>query len=160
MGRDDQRQVRYTLEDCLDNQRRLSDLLKMVIAENRCLTAGEKTLMYSVLPKALLTQGATLPVNVVIGKGWFTFASVQNLLLRLADVDGNRLRLSTSRPEEVAVMVDIGELWQFVYDKVLYFFPLAASEALHLSGENVPRVEQGVFSFSAKDSLDKGGGLV
>jgi hypothetical protein len=122
------------------------------------MSGEEKQVVCSVLPKALLTQGATLPVNLVIGDGWFTFASVQNMLLRLADVDGCRLRLSTSRPENVVVVVDIGELWQFVYDKVLYFFPLAAAEALHLSGENVPRVEQGVFSFSAQDSLDAVGG--
>jgi len=105
------------------------------------------------LPKAMLTQGANNPVSMTINKGWFTFASVQNMALRVADLKHNKIQLKTSRPEIVEVIIDIKELWQFLYDKMLYYFPLACSEALHLSGENIPKTEQGSFVFSSKQKL-------
>ena len=105
------------------------------------------------LPKALLTQGATSPVSMVIDKGWFTFASLQSMALRVADLTSNKVELKTSRPEKITVAVDIKDLWQFLYDKMLYYFPLACSEAVHLSGENIPKTEQGSFVFSSKQKL-------
>jgi hypothetical protein len=152
----DQKQIRYTLEDCLKHQRKLSNLVKTLIQENRCLSFNEKEELYNILPKAMLTQGASIPVSMVINKGWFTFSSLQNMFLRVADLTSNKIELHTSKPEEVTVTVEIHELWQFLYDKMLYYFPLACSEALHLSGENVPRTEQGEFMFSAKTKLDGG----
>lgn len=149
----DHKQIRYTLEDCLKNQRKLSKMLKVLIQENRCLRLNEKDDFYSMLPKALLTQGAHDPVNMVIQQGWFTFSSLQNMFFRVADVTSDKVELHTLTPEEVTVTVDIKDLWQFLYDKMLYYLPLAASEALHLSGENIPRTEQGEFSFSSKTDL-------
>jgi len=146
-------QIRYTLEDCLVHQRKLSTMLKDLIQENRCLRLNEKEEFYQILPKAMLTQGAYDPVNMVIEKGWFTFSSLQNMFLRVADLTSNKVRLKTSRPEVVEVTVEIKDLWEFLYEKMLYYFPLACSEALHLSGENVPRTEQGEFTFSSKNNL-------
>ena len=51
------------------------------------------------------------------------------------------------------VFVDIGELWQFLYDKFLYYFPQACSEALHISAESVERPKQGSYKFSSKGDL-------
>jgi len=152
--KNDQKQIRYTLEDCLVNQRKLSSLFKQLIQENRCLRLNEKDKYYEILPKALLTQGATQPETMVINKGWFLFSSLQNMALRLADITSDKVELETSRPDKVKVIVDIKELWQFLYEKCLFYFPLACSEALHLSGENVPFKEQGDFSFSSKTKLD------
>ena len=148
------KQIRYTLEDTLRNQRKLSNLLKLLIQENRCITFDEKKMFYSLLPKALLGQGATEPVSMVIDHGWFTFSSLQNMALRLADITSSHVELNTSRPEKLTVRVDVKDLWQFLYDKILYFFPLACAEAVHISGENIPRTEQGEYSFSSKANLE------
>jgi hypothetical protein len=149
-----QKQIRYTLEDCLINQRKLSELLKVLIQENRALQLNEKEELFRMLPKALLTQGANNPVSMVIDKGWFTYASVQNLALRAADLTTDKVQLNTTRPEKVEVTILISDIWQFLYDKMLYYFPLAASEALHLSGENIPRTEQGSYSFSSSNIIE------
>lgn len=151
---DKQKQIRYTLEDCLVNQRKLSELLKLLIVENRSLRLNEKEELYKMLPKALLTQGANNPVSMVIDKGWFTFASVQNLALRTADLTPDKVQLNNTRSEKVEVTIPISDIWQFLYDKILYYFPLACSEALHLSGENIPRVEQGSYVFSSTKKFE------
>ena len=150
-----EKQIRYTLEDCLFNQRKLSELVKQLISDNRPLDMKEKPRYYELLPKSLLSQGATDPVSMVIQKGWFTFASIQNLAMRLADLTSDKVNLKTTRPEEVEITIPISELWQFLYDKMLYLFPLAAAEAVHLSGENIPRVEQGVYAFSSSQKLEE-----
>jgi hypothetical protein len=64
----DEKQVRYTLEDCLVNQRKLVDLLKLVAQENRELRLNERDDFFRILPKALLTQGAFNPCSMVIGE--------------------------------------------------------------------------------------------
>ncbi|UCD13368.1 MAG: hypothetical protein JSW60_07370 [Thermoplasmatales archaeon] len=150
-----QKQIRYTLEDCLFNQRKLSVLVQQLIRDNRPLDMKEKLRYYELLPKSLLSQGATDPVSIVIQKGWFTFASIQSLAMRLADLTSDKVSLKTSRPEEVEITVPISELWSFLYDKLLYLFPLSAAEAVHLSGENIPRAEQGVYSFSSSQKLEE-----
>ena len=154
-GKEKQKQIRYTLEDCLFNQRKLSELVQQLIGDNRPLDVKEKVRYYELLPKSLLSQGAADPVSMVIQKGWFTFASIQNLAMRLADLTTDKVNLRTTRPEEVEISIPISELWQFLYDKLLYLFPLAAAEAVHLSGENIPRTEQGVYSFSSSQRLDE-----
>jgi|GEM_PF-4906404 len=152
----DEKQVRYTLEDCLVNQRKLTELLKQVAQQNRELRLNEREDFFRMLPKALLTQGAVSPCSLVIGKGWFTFESVQALALRLADLTSNQVMLRTVKPEQVEVIIPIGDLWRFLYSKMLYYFPLAASEALHLSGENIPQQVQGAYSFSSSDKIEGG----
>lgn len=65
----DEKQVRYTLEDCLVNQRKLVELLKRVTQENRELRLNEREDFFRMLPKALLTQGVVSPCSMVIGAG-------------------------------------------------------------------------------------------
>jgi len=65
----DEKQVRYTLEDCLVNQRKLVELLKQVAQENRELRLNEREDFFRMLPKALLTKGAVSPCSLVLGKG-------------------------------------------------------------------------------------------
>ena len=95
----------------------------------------------------------TVSTYFVKDKGWFIFESVQTLALRLCDLTTDKVKLVTNKPESVTVVVSIGELWQFLYDKVLYLFPQAGSEATHLSTEFVDRPQQGVFDFDAKEKL-------
>lgn len=154
MKQRDEKQVRYTLEDALVNQRKLTELVKLVAQQSRELRLNEREDFYRMLPKALLTQGAVSPCSLVIGRGWFTFESLQALALRLADLTGNQVLLRTTRPEQVEVTVSIGELWRFLYSKMLYYFPLAAAEALHLSGENIPLPVQGAYVFSSSEKIE------
>jgi len=148
-----EKQARYTLQDCLHHQGRLRELLQELARENRPLTYPEKQKFFEMLPKALLSKGSVESVSVVIKKGWFTFASIQNLALRLADLHSSKVSLKTTRPEEIEVIVSIGELWQFLYSKVLYLFPLAAAEAIHISAESVERTQQGAYDFTHKEEL-------
>lgn len=154
MTSDKEKQIRMTLQDCLYNQGCLRDMLKVLINENRPLGHKERQEFYNVLPKALISQGATDPVYFVHNNGWFIFASIQNLAHRLADINGNKLKLKTSRPENVEVVLTIGELWKFLYEKILYLFPQASAEAIHISAETVERPQQGAYSFSSKEELN------
>jgi hypothetical protein len=153
MVRDKGKQVRLTLEDCLQYQDKLRHLLKTLILENRPLSHGEKQSYYEWLPKALMSQGAVDPVSVVLDDGWFTFASVQNLALRLSDLTTNNVNMKTTRPEKVEISIPISELWQFLYDKALFLFPQACSEAVHISAESVERQQQKSFEFTSKGDL-------
>lgn len=152
-AKDKGKQVRLTLEDCLRYQDKLRNLLKTLILENRPLTFNEKRDYFIWLPKALLSQGAVEPVSIVLDNGWFTFASVQNLALRLADLTTGKIYLKTSRPEEVEVTIPISRLWEFLYEKVLYLFPQACSEAVHISAESIERPQQKSFEFSSREDL-------
>jgi len=149
-----EQQVRMTLQDCLSYQDKLRGLLQQLIQENRSLTCQEKQRFFEMLPKALLSKGTMEPVHLVIEKGWFTFASIQTMALKLADLTTNKVSLRTTRPEKVEIILSIGELWKFLYDKVLYLFPLASAEAIHISAESVKRSQQGTYEFSSKEALE------
>lgn len=148
-----EKQLRLTLHDTLFFQNELRTLLKKLISENRPLLFKEKEKFFEMLPKALLSQGAVAPVYFVYNNGWFIFSSVQNVAHRLADLDTNNISLKTTRPENVEIIIPIGELWQFLYDKVLYLFPQACSEAIHISAESLERTVQGAYDFSSKEDL-------
>ena len=105
------------------------------------------------MTKALLSQGAVEPISVVINDGWFTFASVQNLAHRMTDLTTSSVFLKTCKPENVEITIPICELWQFLYDKVLFLFPQACAEAIHISAESVERTQQKSFEFSSKGDL-------
>jgi len=148
-----ERQSRFTLEDTIRWQTRLRELLQVLIRENRPLTQHEKSMFFEMIPKALLNQGTADPVNLVIGKGWFTFASVQSLALRLSDLWSSTVSLSTTRPEKVSVKVQISDLWEFLYEKVVFLCPLATGEAVHISAESVERQQQTAYDFSNKEVI-------
>ena len=150
---DQEKQVRLTLEDALKYQDKLKEKLKILISENRPLEYKERKPFFEMLTKALLSQGATDPVYFVKDTGWFIFSSAQNMTHRVADIKTNKIKLRTNRPENVEIVVDISELWQYLYDKFLYYFPQACSEALHISAESVERAKQGSFKFSSKGDL-------
>lgn len=149
-----EKQIRMTLQDCLIFQDKLRELLQKLIRENRPLTHKEKIEYYEILPKALLSQGSTDPIYFVHGKGWFIFSSVQNLAHRLADLYTDKVFLKTTRPENVEIIISISDLWRLLYDKVLFLFPQANAEAIHLSAESIERPQQGVYSFSSKEVLE------
>ena len=147
------KQIRLTLEDALKYQEKLKERLKILISENRPLEHNEKKTFFEMVTKSLLSQGCTEPVYFVKDNGWFIFQSSQTLAHRLADISTNRLKLKTDRPEKVEIIVEISELWQFLYDKFLYYFPQACGEALHISAESVERTKQGSYKFSSKGDL-------
>jgi len=149
-----EQQVRLTLQDCLSYQEKLRGLLQILIQEDRPLTSLEKQRFFEMLPKALLSKGTIEPVHLVIEKGWFTYASVQSMALQMADLATNRVSLRTTRPEVVECIISIGDLWRFLYGKVLYLFPLASAEAIHISAESVKRSQQGAYEFSSKGVLE------
>jgi hypothetical protein len=148
-----EKQLRYTLQDCLYYQDNLRGLLQNLIRENRPLTHPEKQKYFEMLPKALLSQGSVEPVSVVIQSGWFTFSSIQNLALRMADLYSDKVSLKTSRPEIIEITILIGELWQFLYDKILYLYPQACAEAIHISAESIERAQQGAYEFTHEEVL-------
>lgn len=153
MTSDKEKQIRMTLQDCLHNQERLRKMVKILISENRPMTFKEKKEFYEILPKALISQGAVDPCYLVKDNGWFIFASVQNMAHRFADLQGNKIKLKTSRPEKVEIVLEIKELWEFLYDKLLFLFPQANAEAVHISAESVERPQQGSYKFSSKEEL-------
>ena len=150
---DQGKQIRLTLEDALKYQDRLKEKLKILISENRPLEYNERKHFFEMITKSLLSQGATDPIYFVKEDGWFIFSSAQNLAHRVADINTNEIKLKTNRPENVEVVVDISELWQYLYDKFLFYFPQACSEALHISAESVERAKQGSYKFSSKGDL-------
>jgi hypothetical protein len=154
MASDREKQIRMTLQDCLYNQGRLMEILKLLISENRPMTHKEKTEFYSVLAKALISQGAVDPVYFVHSGGWFIFESCQAMAYKFADLQGAKIKLSTTRPDKCEVVLQIGELWKFLYDRLLFLFPQATAEAVHISAESVERPRQTPFSFSSKEVLD------
>ena len=154
MASDKEKQIRMTLQDCIYNQGLLREMLKILINESRPLTHKEKQDFYNILPKALISQGTIDPIYFVYNNGWFIFASVQNLAHRLADLNGKEIKLMTTRPEKVEVVLPIGDLWKFLYEKVLFLFPMASAESIHISAETIERPQQGAYSFSSKEELN------
>lgn len=148
-----QKQVRLTLHDCLAYQDKMRELMQKLIKDNRPLTKEERTEFYELLPNSLLSQGATYPVYFVKEDGWFIFESVQTLAHRIAEIKTNNIKLKTNRPKQVEIVVTISELWSFLYQKMLYLFPQANSEAIHLSAESIQREQQKSFAFSSKEDL-------
>lgn len=146
------RQVRHTLEDTLSFQDEFSELFKLLINENRPMRLNERKRSKQIMPKALLSQGAVECITLVIEGGWFTFASLQNMILRVSEINENMVRLTTHKPEHNVQVGSIGELWKFIYNQLLYYFPLAAAESLRISKESMFKTEQESYEF---DSLEE-----
>jgi hypothetical protein len=148
------KQTRFTLEDTLVYQGKLRKKIQELRFENRPLTNAERKDFYESLAKGLLGQGTADPANVILKQGWFTFSSVQNMALRIADIRTNEVILRTTRPEPVEIKVSIGDLWRLLYEKILYLFPQATAEAAHMSKENVEHPQQGEYVFSSEEALE------
>lgn len=148
------KQRRYTLEDCITNQKNLTALIKLLISQNRPLNTKEKQKFYDMLPKALLSQGTSDQVSFVIENGWFTFASVQNMALRFAQLKNKKICLKTEIPVKVETTINISELWSFLFSKLLFLYPKATGEAIHMSAETIERAKQGAFVFDSGAVLE------
>jgi len=146
-------QVRKTLEDCLKYREDLSDLIRQLRDENRPMTLTERKRLPKLMASALLSQGAIECVTLVIEGGWFTFASLQNMILRVSEIGENMVRLTTHKPSHNVQTGSIGELWKFIYDQLLYYYPLASAEAIRLSKESQYRVEQAAYDFDSREGL-------
>lgn len=147
------KQIRLTLEDTLKYQEELSELMKQLINENRAIRLNERKRLRAILPKALLSQGAVECVTMVISGGWFTFSSLQNMILRVSDLNENIVKLQTHKPEPNVQIGSIGELWKFIYDQLLYYYPLATAESLRMSKESLFKTQQGMYEFDSKEEL-------
>lgn len=151
------KQIRYTLEDSLSSQQRLRSLVQQLIAENRPLRVDEKDDFFELMAKSLFSQGTSDSMTMIIDDGWYIFGSCQNFALRLAELTSNHIELTTDKPHEDMVQLPISELWHFFYDKLLYLFPRANAEAVHMSAESVHLPPQGHFEFRANARLEDGG---
>ena len=148
-------QERLTLDDTLFYQNKLRDLLQRLTEYNRPLLETEREEYFEMLSKSLISQGSSDPVSLVLEGGWFVYASVQSLALRLADLTTPRVSLKTMRPDEVSIVVDIKVLWGFLYSWVVYLFPKACAEAWHISAESPVSQKAGTYSFSSREKLEK-----
>lgn len=145
------KQIRLTLEDTLHYQEELSELMKQLITDNRPMTEKERKRLRKIMTKALLTQGAIKCITLVIEGGWFTFSSLQNMILRVSEINEKLVKLTTHKPEHNVQIGSIAELWKFIYEQLLYLYPLASAEALRISKESLYRVEQGVYEFDSRE---------
>ena len=146
-------QIRKTLEDTLKKQDEMSDLIRQLRDENRPMKLNERKELRGLMVKSLLSQGAIECVTLVIEGGWFTFASLQNMILRVSEIDENMVRLITHKPEHNIQVGSIGELWKFIYDQLQYYYPLAAAEAIRISKESIYKVEQGLYNFDSREAI-------
>lgn len=147
------KQVRLTLEDTIRYQEELSDMMKLLITENRPMNSKERKRLRKVMAQGLLSQGAVNCTTLIIEGGWFTFSSLQNMILRVSEIDENLVRLTTHKPEHNTQVGSIGELWKFIYNQLLYYFPLATAEAFRVSKESLYKVEQGAYEFDSKEVM-------
>lgn len=146
-------QVRHTLEDTLQYQEEFSELFKLVINENRPMRLNERKRLRRIMPKALLSQGAVHCVSMTIEGGFFTFSSLQNMILRVSEVNESLVRLTTHKPSHNVQVGSIAELWKFIYSQLLYLYPLAAAEAIRMSKESQYKVEQESYDFDSTEEI-------
>ena len=147
------RQVRKTLEDTQSNQKELKDLLKLLINENRAMRLNEREQLPGIMAKAMLSQGATECITLIIQSGWFTFASLQSLILRVSEINEPYIRLETHRPTSNVQKGSIAEIWKYIYEQLQYYFPLASAEAVRLSKESSFMVEQEAYDFDSTQEV-------
>ena len=146
-------QVRKTLEDYLKHREELSVLIRQLRDENRPMTQKERERLPKLMALALLSQGATSCITLVIEGAWYTFSSLQNMVLRVSEIDEYMVRLTTHKPTFCSQVGSIGELWKYIYDQLLYFYPLAAAESIRLSKESLYRTEQGAYDFDSSEAI-------
>jgi len=148
-----QKQIRLTLEDTLYSQVQLLDLIKLKRNASECLSKDEKETIYSLLPKALISQGTNEPFIMREGTKIITFESTQTLALRLMEIDKDFVNIKVKHPEPIDVIYPIGKMWEALYTKLLYLFPKALADAMKMSSEQLKKEQQGSFEFSPGQEL-------
>ncbi|MHA1212500.1 MAG: hypothetical protein ACTSSH_08570 [Candidatus Heimdallarchaeota archaeon] len=117
------------------------------------MSADEKKQVYSLLPKALLSQGTDEPFIMREGSKIITFESTQTLALRLMEIEKDYVHIKVEHPEKIDVIYPIGRMWGELYTKLLYLFPKSLSESMKMSSEQLKREQQGSFEFSPNKEL-------
>lgn len=141
------KQVRLTLEDTISSQIELRKLVKAKRDTNKPVTDKEKEKLYSLLPKALLSQGTMEPCIVKWEGKIITFESTQTMVLRLMDIRNAFVHIVVKYPESIDTVQPITWLWSILYDKLQYLFPKALAEATRMSSEQLKRIQQGALDF-------------
>lgn len=144
-------QKRFTLDDCINAQNTLRSVLLELIEEDRTLADKERNGYFKLIPKALISQGTDEPLTFVLNKGWFTFESLQTFAIRLGLMKSNHIKLETTLPDKICICVNIRTLWQILFNKLLYYYPKATSEATHISAEQIKQTEQKATEFTSKE---------
>jgi len=150
-------QVRATVYDTLNYQYMLREKILDLIYENRPLRLGvEKQEFYQMISKACLSQGIYRKCVFLIDKGRFTFASIQNLALRIVgECNTSKIKLITKKPDVIEIVVPISKLWKILLEKLLTIFPMAVSEAYHMSAESVKGNKTLPILYSSKKEIIK-----
>jgi hypothetical protein len=153
--KDEGLQQRFTFEDCIKSQHDLRKMLSLLMFEKRPLHPKEKQLYFRTFAKALLSQGTNECFTFVIHDGWFTFESYQTFAIRMGYLTTPYVKLTTTRPDEVAVVVKIEKLWDILDKKSVYYFPKAYAQAINMSAEVIHKEQQAPAKFSSKNEIQK-----
>jgi len=142
-------QVRATFEDTKRYQSELFGLLRKKIRENNPLSSDEKKVFYSLLANSVLSQGwrhcyYNTKNNIRINLGSTTFFA-----LTLLDINTREAIITDPRTRK-KYEVEIGELWNILYNKCKELSQPAREEAIHMSREAPKREAPTAYDFSAK----------
>jgi len=150
-------QVRYTVYDTINYQYMLKEKILDLIYDNRPLRLGiEKQEFYQMISKACLSQGIYKNCVFIIDKGRFTFASIQNFALRIAEeCNTSRIKLTTKKPDPIEIIIPISQLWRILIEKLLVIYPHAVSEAYHMSAEAIKGNKTLPVLYSSKREIKK-----
>jgi hypothetical protein len=142
-------QVRATFEDTKKHQTDLFGLLRKKIRLNEPLTEEEKKTFPDLVANALLSQSwrhcyYTTNDNIIINLG-----STRYFSLTLLDIDTKEV-IITERRLAREYVVEIGDLWNILYDKCKELSQPALEEAIHMSKESPKREAPTSFDFIAR----------
>lgn len=150
----EEHQIRLTLEDTLTKQQDLRKIVKEHMNQSKPLANTLKPTYYELLSKALLSQGTNEPCELKHNGKVITFASLHEMALRVADLNTKYVRIQTKYPEVVDDIVTINFFWEALYNKLLYYYPKALSEATHMSAEQLKRAQQMALDFDSTKEME------
>lgn len=145
----DKLQVRATFEDTKKYQTDLFSLLRKKIRMNEPLSEEEKTTFPDLIANALLSQAWRHCYYIAKDNISINLGSTRYFALSLLDIDTKEVILTEKRLAR-KYKIEIGDLWNVLYEKCKELSQPALEEAIHMSREAPKREAPTSFDFVAR----------
>lgn len=146
------RQERKTFEDVVDFQNELLHIIRRKERTKSPLTESESEKVRFLYPRSILSHGSS--------KVYFKNSDGRVISFRhITEFIENLLNVRTSKVElidgitSIRYVVPIEKLWMVLRNELVYLFPFAREEAIHMSPESITRESATAYKFSLDEKL-------
>jgi len=148
------RQERKTFEDVVDFQNELLHIVMKKEELKKPLTTTESQKVRFLYPRSILSHGSSRFYFRNDDGRVTCFRHITEFIEDMLTIRTDKVQLLDGTTHTNYV-VPIEKLWRALRKELVYLFPYAREEAIHMSPESITREEASAYKFSLDKKMDK-----